>query len=96
MEILTQKINNKFGEKYSYLKLYEVVFDKQKKFVEIVFLYPENISAISEEAKKELTEFIKNNLNLNSEIHLKFKNSSHKYQLLDSKVWYNFSLKKVI
>lgn len=75
MEILTQKINNKFGEKYSYLKLYEVVFDKQKKFVEIVFLYPENISAISEEAKKELTEFIKNNLNLNSEIHLKFKKS---------------------
>ena len=48
MEILTQKINNKFGEKYSYLKLYEVIFDKNKKNVEIIYLFPENIKEISE------------------------------------------------
>lgn len=75
MEILTQKINNKFGEKYSYLKLYEVNFDKQRKLVEIIFLYPESKDCVSEESKKEISDFIKQSLNLNSEIFVKFKKS---------------------
>lgn len=75
MEILTQKINNKFGEKYSYLKLYEVIFDKNKKNCEIIFLFPENIKEISENSKKEIIEFIKSALNLNSELSVKFKKS---------------------
>lgn len=75
MEILTQKIKNKFGEKYSYLKLYEVIFDKQKKHAEIVFLYPENIEIMTEEAKNEVSEFLHDYLNLNSQIFVKFKKS---------------------
>lgn len=75
MEILTQKINNEFGEKYSYLKLYEVIFDKNKKNVEIIYLFPENIKEISENSKNEITNFIKETLNLNSQISVKFKKS---------------------
>ena len=75
MEILTQKIKNKFGEKYSYLKLYEVNFDKQKKHVEIIFLYPENIETMSEEDKKQISDFLKQCLNLNSDLYVKFKKS---------------------
>ena len=75
MEILTQKINNNFGEKYSYLRLYEVNFDKSKKFVEIIFLFPENIKEISENSKLEISDFIRSTLKLNSQISVKFKKS---------------------
>ena len=75
MEILTQKINNEFGEKYSYLKLYEVIFDKNKKNVEIIYLFPENIKEISENSKNDITNFIKETINLNSQISVKFKKS---------------------
>ncbi|MBO4412843.1 MAG: 3'-5' exoribonuclease [Clostridia bacterium] len=75
MEILTQKINEKFKEKYSFLKLYEVVFNKETQVVEITFLYPEKIKEISEISKKEISDFILGELNLNSKILIKFKKS---------------------
>lgn len=74
MEFLTQKINYKFKDKYSYLKLYEVFFFKSNKLVEIKFLYPYNIE-ITDEDKKELSDFIAETLNISSKINIKFKKS---------------------
>ena len=74
MEKLTQKINIEFNDEFSYLKLYEVIFDKNKKNVEIKFLYPYNVD-ISEEDKTKLTNFIVKTLNLNSKVFVKFKKS---------------------
>ena len=75
MEILTQKINEKFNEKYSFLKLYEVVFNKETQVVEITFLYPEKIKEISEISKNEISSYLSAELNLNSKISVKFKKS---------------------
>ena len=82
MEILTQKINEKFNNKYIYLKLYEVVFNKEKEFVDITFLYPEKIKEISESSKKEISDFIVDELNLNSKVNVKFKKSYLDHNLI--------------
>ncbi len=74
MENLLQKLNFNFKDKFSYLKLYEVVFFKQNKFLEIKFLYPYNVE-ISDEDKAEIVKFVEKTLNLHSKISVKFKKS---------------------
>ena len=74
MENILQKLNLHFKDKFSYLKLYEVIFLRQNKLVEIKLLYPFNIE-IDESDKEEISSFITKTLNLNSKVVVKFKKS---------------------
>ena len=51
---LIEKINEKYQNKYNYLKLYNVMYDKNLKECTITFLYPYLIDEISVENKNKI------------------------------------------
>lgn len=72
MDWLTGLINKEFENKFSFLKLLEVNYDKNNTQCVITFLYPD--SQNFDEASKELiNSFLKNKLNLFAKIVVKFK-----------------------
>ena len=73
MEIL-KRINAKFANKYDFLKVLSVKYIMGS-FVEIIFLYPESCENFSDDEKKSLSEFVKNQLNLSCDVKIKFKKS---------------------
>lgn len=75
MENLTKEINSHFSNKYNFLQLLEVVYDKEKMKCKIVFLYPENKQEITILEKKEILEFLNSFLNLNAKFEIKYKKS---------------------
>ena len=75
MEILEQEINRKFNNKYSYLKLFEVEYDKAIKSCLITFLFPFTHDEPSYDEKKEIEDFVKSYFNLYASIKLKYKKS---------------------
>lgn len=75
MEQLTYAINKKFDNKYPYLKLYELVYDKGLKICSVTFLFPYNMDEPSKEEREELTDFLREFLSLNAKIRLKMKKS---------------------
>ena len=74
MEIL-RLINERFNSKYNFLRVLSVRYNTLLSFVEIEFLYPENVDNFDEKNQQEITEFIKQTLNLNIEIKIKYKKS---------------------
>lgn len=75
MEQITYAINKKFQNKYSYLKLYEIVYDKGLKICSVTFLFPYDIEEPSKEDREEITNFLREFLLLNAKIRLKMKKS---------------------
>lgn len=75
MEILEQEINRKFNNKYSYLKLLEVEYDKTNKSCLITFLFPFTHDEPNIDEKKELEDFVKSYFKLFASIKLKYKKS---------------------
>ncbi|MDD4110402.1 MAG: exonuclease domain-containing protein [Clostridia bacterium] len=74
MDWLTTLIDREFNGKFSFLKLLDVVYNKENKQCLITFLYPEN-KVFSDENKEEVTKFIKKKLELNAKITIKFRKS---------------------
>lgn len=70
-----QKLNEKFNNKYEYLKLLSVVYDKEVSLCTITLLYPYYISEISPIDKKEIIEFYQEFLSLKGQLKVKFKKS---------------------
>lgn len=74
MEWLISKIDKEFDNKFSFLKLLEVNYDKTNKQCLISFLYPENHS-FGDDDKEKISKFIKRQFNLFANINIKFKKS---------------------
>ncbi len=74
MDWIVSKINEKFQDKFNFLKTYNVVYSQEKKTCCLTFLYPEDKS-LSDEDKLAVTEFVKNTLALKGELIVKFRKS---------------------
>ncbi len=72
---LIEKLNYKFNNKYSYLKLLNVEYDKDISQCVITFLYPCTIKEISEESRNEINLFFQEFLSLNGSLKVKLKKS---------------------
>ncbi|MBO5394375.1 MAG: ribonuclease H-like domain-containing protein [Clostridia bacterium] len=70
-----EKLNEKYNNKYNYLKLLNVVYDKDSLLCTITLLYPYQIDEISPADKEEIIKFYQEFLSLNAEIKVKFKKS---------------------
>ena len=74
MEILNE-INKNFNYKYDFLRVLRVDYNTLLSFVEIDFLYPENVDDLTDDNKNEIIDFITNLLNIKTQIKVKFKKS---------------------
>ena len=70
-----EKINEKYNNKYNYLKLLNVVYDKDSLSCIITLLYPYQMEEIAMEDKEEITKFYQEFLSLNGEVKIKFRKS---------------------
>ena len=75
MENLLEKLNKRYENRYSFLKIYEVVYDKSNFECVITFLYPYEINDISNLERKEIHDFLVEYLKINANIVVKFKKS---------------------
>lgn len=72
MEKLTELIEKKFNNKFSYLQFLEIVYNLKNNTCTISFLYPENNKELTTETKNELTQYLQQSLNLNANLIVKF------------------------
>ena len=75
MNKLKTVIAKKFGNKYDFLKLLEIVYDKQKHTCTISFLYPETETALTKDIKQQIASVLTDYLNLNAKVVVKFNKS---------------------
>lgn len=75
MNEILQKLNKRFDEKYDFLKLYEVLFDKNSNLCTFTFLFPFSHQDLEAQERKEIELFIKETFSLNCNIKVKFKKS---------------------
>ena len=75
MEELIQKINKACDNKYQYLKIYEVIYDKATSLCTFTFLYPLSHEDMTAENRAELESLLRNILSLNANVRVKFKKS---------------------
>jgi len=87
MDILTAEINKHFQNEFSFLKIIDIVYNKNTKTCIINFLYPQSISNISPEQKKKILKFLTEKLKLNSKIIVKFKKSYLDKELILKKIY---------
>ena len=85
MEIL-DLINSKFNNKYEYLRVFRVDYNTLLSYVDIEFLYPENVTNLGKDEQTEISEFIEQTLNTKGvKLNIIFRKS-----ILDSAVIKNF------
>ncbi len=89
MEELIQKINKACDNKYQYLKIYEVIYDKATSLCTFTFLYPLSHEDMTAENRAELESLLRNILSLNANVRVKFK-KSFLFDLLISRERANF------
>lgn len=75
MNEILQKLNKKYDDKYNFLKLYEVLFDKNSNLCTFTFLFPFSHQDLEAQERKEIEQFIKETFSLNCDIRVKFKKS---------------------
>lgn len=75
MDYITNLLIEKYCDRFSYLKLYEVIFNKYENLCTIFFLYPETIKEISNQDKEEIKTFVKEKLSISANVDVKFKKS---------------------
>ena len=86
MDALTQKLQTYKEGKFAYLRLYNVALNRRLGEVELTFLYPEFVNAISDDVRAEVLEFAKENLSISSKILVKFKRSFLDERLLKKRI----------
>lgn len=74
MENLKNILAQKFDDKYSFLKVLEIVYNTVENNCTISFLYPEN-AAIAKPEKQEIADFLRAELALNAPVLVKFHKS---------------------
>lgn len=74
MEFL-EELNKKFNNKYDFLRVLRVDYNTLLSYVEIDFLYPENVPDLTDEDKANIIDFLTNLLKLNAELKIKFRKS---------------------
>lgn len=72
---LIEKLNKHFENKYSYLKLFDIVYDRNNFTCTVCFLFPYQMADMPLEARGELESFIKEFFSLNCDVKVKFKKS---------------------
>ena len=82
MDELSQALLHYEGGKYNFLRLYGVALDVNQEECIFTFLYPESINEITKEQRKEIEDFVKSLVSLNSKIRVKFKKSFLDVRLL--------------
>ncbi len=70
-----EQLNKKFDNKYDYIKLLDVVYDKDVSVCTITLLYPYHVQEISPQDKKEIINFYQEFLSLKGQLKIKFKKS---------------------
>lgn len=78
---LTKEINKNFNNKYDFLRLLEVNYDKSQFCCTIIFLFPQTVTEITDDMREEIYSFLNNYLNLNAKLIIKYKKS-----FLDEKI----------
>ncbi len=86
MEKILEELNSVFENKYGFLKLYDVVYDQSLSECCITLLYPQTISEISHHQREEITNFIKEKLQLNTSLRVRFKKSFLDARLVKAEV----------
>ena len=87
MENLIEKLNKRYENKYSFLKVYEVIYDKSNSECVITFLYPYEINEITTAQRKEIREFLTDYLKISAKIVVKFKKSYLDERLIKKEVF---------
>lgn len=72
---LTDKMNEHFNDKFSFLKLFDVVYDKGLNVCTFTFLYPYDVADPSDEERDLLVGYLREFFALNAKIRLKLKKS---------------------
>ncbi len=75
MDELTQALKTFEGGKFDFLRLYGVALDLSQEECVFTFLYPESMSEITDEQRKQIEDFVKSRVELSSRIRVKFKKS---------------------
>lgn len=75
MKNVNEILRKKFGNKYDYLKLLNVCYDKVARLVTITFLYPCTMNEMPAEDKQEVETYMKEFLSLYAELKFKFRKS---------------------
>ncbi len=86
MDTLTQALINYENGKFNFLRLYDVILDYKNEECVFTFLYPETVDQITNEERKEIEAFVKNNVTLFSKIRIKFKKSFLDEKLLKKEI----------
>ena len=75
MDTITKELNKYFSNKYDFLKLLEVVYDKRDFCCTLTFLYPETKNEVDEQSRNEIFGFLQKYLILDSKLEIKYKKS---------------------
>ena len=86
MDILSENIKKIYGDKYDYLKLYDIIYDEGNGQCIVTFLYPMTMREVDDLARKEIEEFVSKFLALNAEVKVKFKKSFNDFKKRDKKI----------
>lgn len=75
MENFIEIINKKFNNKYKYLKLLNVIYDRSVRLVTMTFLYPCTMVEMPIEDKQAVETFVREFLSLYADLKIKFRKS---------------------
>ena len=75
MDAVVNLINNRFGQRFEFLKTLDVSYNQKAMAITISFIYPQSIFEISQTDKQEIFDFLNHELNLHAKLYLKFKKS---------------------
>ena len=75
MKNLVEVINEHFDNKYTFLKLLDIIYDREIMLCQITFLYPFYMDKIEDESKVEIEDFIQKFFSLNASLKIKYKKS---------------------
>ncbi len=72
---LIEALNKQFEDKYSNLKLFDVVYDRGLGVCSVTLLYPCDADELTDAQKEEISGFVKEFLSLNAKVRVKYKKS---------------------
>lgn len=93
MEEILNALNKALNEKYNYLKLFEVMYDRVNFVCTFTFLFPYYISEMDSDSRGEIERFLKEFFALNSDIRVKFKKSFLDEKLIKNQIKIFFETK---
>ncbi|MBO7527864.1 MAG: hypothetical protein J6T74_08265, partial [Clostridia bacterium] len=80
------ELKKKIGEKYSFLKLFKVVYNTTFCNCLITFIYPENAQTLTQEEKNIITKAVEEIIKINGKLEIKFLKSYLDKKLIVSKI----------